>query len=149
MKIIELKENEALNVVEVTYHSEIDAFPKLRKIDDKENAKNITEESRIKTIIFTDGNILNETTGDIIESTSHMLRDQGAEIQKSSAEAMISPEILQNSFNEAIMAIEEVSAYKEQALPRMKETIQMFSDMADEGQKVVNKIETGNKDLIE
>ena len=94
-------------------------------------------------------NILNETTGSIIESTSHMLRDQGAEIQKSSAEAMISPEVLQNSFAEAIAAIDEVSAYKEQALPKMKETIQMFSNMADEGQKVVNKIETGNKDLIE
>lgn len=94
-------------------------------------------------------NILNETTGSIIESTSHMLRDQGAEIQKSSAEAMISPEVLQNSFAEAIAAIDEVSAYKEQALPKMKETIQMFSNMADEGQKVVNKIETGNKDLME
>jgi uncharacterized protein YaaN involved in tellurite resistance len=94
-------------------------------------------------------NILNQTTGSIIESTSHMLRDQGAEIQKSSAEAMISPEVLQNSFAEAIAAIDEVSAYKEQALPKMKETIQMFSNMADEGQKVVNKIETGNKDLIE
>ncbi|MEE1156182.1 MAG: toxic anion resistance protein [Methanobrevibacter sp.] len=92
--------------------------------------------------------ILNETTGDIIESTSHMLRDQGAEIQKSSAEAMISPEILQNAFNEAIQAIEEVSAYKEEALPRMKETIMVFSNMADEGQKVVDKLETGNKDLI-
>ncbi|MBE6504227.1 MAG: toxic anion resistance protein [Methanobrevibacter sp.] len=94
-------------------------------------------------------NILNETTGNIIESTSHMLREQGAEIQKSSAEAMISPEILQNSFNEAIQAIEEVSTYKQESLPRMKETIMMFSNMADEGEKVVKKLETGNKDLIE
>ena len=93
-------------------------------------------------------NILNETTGNIIESTSHMLREQGSEIQKSSAETMISPEILKNSFSEAIAAIEEVSAYKEQALPKMKETIVMFSDMADEGQKVVDKIETGNSDLL-
>ena len=100
-------------------------------------------------IVMDKVNILNETTGNIIESTSHMLHDQGAEIQKSSAEAMISPEVLQNSFAEAIAAIDEVSAYKEQALPKMKETIQMFSNMADEGQKVVNKIETGNKDLIE
>ena len=89
-------------------------------------------------------NILNETTGNIIESTSHMLHEQGAEIQKSSGEAMISPEILQNSFREALLAIEEVSNYKEQALPQMKETIAMFSNMADEGQKVVEKIETSN-----
>lgn len=90
-------------------------------------------------------NILNETTGNIIESTSHMLREQGSEIQKSSAEAMISPEILKNSFSEAIAAIEDVNAYKEQALPKMKETIMMFSDMANEGQKVVDKIETSNE----
>ena len=100
-------------------------------------------------IVMDKVNILNETTGNIIESTSHMLHDQGAEIQKSSAEAMISPEVLQKSFAEALAAIEEVSAYKENALPKMKETIQMFSNMADEGQKVVEKIETGNKDLIE
>lgn len=93
-------------------------------------------------------NILNETTGNIIESTSHMLHEQGSEIQKSSAEAMISPEILKSSFAEALAAIEEVSTYKEQALPKMKETINMFSDMADEGQKVVNKIEMGNNDLL-
>ena len=89
-------------------------------------------------------NILNETTSDIIESTSHMLREQGSQIQKSSAEAMIDPEILRNSFMEAIQAIEDVSTYKQEALPRMKETIVMFSNMADEGQKVVEKIETSN-----
>ncbi len=94
-------------------------------------------------------NILNETTGSIIESTSHMLREQGSEIQKQSGETMISPEILKNSFAEALAAIQEVSDYKEQALPKMKETILMFSDMADEGQKVVDKIEMGSKDLIE
>lgn len=94
-------------------------------------------------------NILNETTGNIIESTSHMLREQGSEIQKQSGETMISPDILKNSFAEALAAIQEVSDYKEQALPKMKETILMFSDMADEGQKVVDKIEMGNNDLLE
>ena len=94
-------------------------------------------------------NILNDTTGNIIESTSRMLREQGSEIQKSSGEAMINPQILQKSFADALLAIEEVSNYKEQALPKMKETIMMFNNMADEGQKVVNKLEMGNKDLIE
>lgn len=94
-------------------------------------------------------NILNDTTGNIIESTSRMLREQGSEIQKSSGEAMINPQILQKSFSDALLAIEEVSNYKEQALPKMKETIMMFNNMADEGQKVVNKLEMGNKDLIE
>ena len=93
-------------------------------------------------------NILNETTENIIETTSHMLKEQGSEIQKHSAETMISPDVLKASFTEALQAIEDVSVYKEQALPKMKETIVMFSDMADEGQKVVERIETDN-DLIE
>ena len=94
-------------------------------------------------------NILNETTENIIETTSHMLREQGSEIQKHSAETMISPEVLKASFAEAIGAIEDVSNYKEQALPKMKETIDMFNDMAQDGQKVVERIEINNKSLIE
>ena len=31
----------------------------------------------------------------------------------------------------------------------MKETIDMFSDMANDGQKVVDKIETNNRNLME
>lgn len=94
-------------------------------------------------------NILNSTTENIIESTSHMLKEQGGEIQKHSAETMISPEVLKASFSEALQAIEDVSTYKEQALPKMKETIEMFSDLADEGQKVVEKIETNNENILE
>lgn len=94
-------------------------------------------------------NILNKTTENIIESTSHMLKEQGSEIQKHSAETMISPEVLKASFSEALQAIEDVSTYKQQALPKMKETINVFSNLADEGQRVVDKIETSNKDLLE
>ena len=94
-------------------------------------------------------NILNQTTENIIESTSHMLKEQGSEIQKHSAETMISPEVLKASFSEALQAIEDVSTYKQQALPKMKETINVFSDLAVEGQKVVDKIETSNNDLLE
>ncbi|MBR4448435.1 toxic anion resistance protein [Methanobrevibacter sp.] len=94
--------------------------------------------------------ILNKTTENIIESTSHMLKEQGSEIQKHSAEAMISPDVLKASFAEALQAIQDVSTYKVQALPQMKETIEMFSEMAQDGQKVVEKIETTNSsNLIE
>ena len=62
---------------------------------------------------------------------------------------MISPEILKNSFKEAIAAVEDVSTYKQEALPKMKETIKMFNDMAIDGQRVVNKIETSETASIE
>ena len=87
---------------------------------------------------------LNETTEQVIESTSRMLREQGNEIQKQSMETMISPEVLKASFADAIAAIEDVSNYKNQALPQMQETITTFSQMAEDGQKVIDKIEVGN-----
>ncbi len=93
-------------------------------------------------------NVLNKTTEDIIQTTSHMLKEQGAQIQKNSTETMISPEVLKESFAEALQAIEDVSAYKTQALPKMKESILLFSEMADDGQKVVDKIETRNNNKL-
>lgn len=90
---------------------------------------------------------LNETTESIIESTSKMLREQGSEIQKQSMETMISPEVLKSSFADAISAIEDISRYKEQALPKMQETINVFHEMAIEGQQVVDKIETESSSL--
>lgn len=94
-------------------------------------------------------NILNETTENIISATSHMLKEQGSEIQKHSAETMISPDVLKSVFAEALQAINDVSTYKVQALPQMKATIDLFSDMAQEGQKVVDKIEIGNNNILE
>lgn len=89
--------------------------------------------------------VLNNTTEDIIESTSEILRRQGTEIQKASSETMLSPEVLQYSFNEALAAIEDLSSYKTQALSQMQETINTFSKMAIDGEKIVKKIETGDK----
>lgn len=89
--------------------------------------------------------VLNNTTEDIIESTSEILRRQGTEIQKASSETMLSPEVLQDSFNEALAAIEDLSSYKTQALSQMQETINTFSKMAIDGEKIVKKIETGDK----
>ena len=59
-------------------------------------------------------------------------------------ETMISPEVLKASFADALAAIEDVSNYKNQALPQMQETIATFSQMAEDGQKVIDKIEVGN-----
>jgi uncharacterized protein YaaN involved in tellurite resistance len=90
---------------------------------------------------------LNATTEDIISSTSQILKQQGQEIQKSSTETMISPEVLKQSFNDALVAIQDVSTFKQEALPKMQETINAFSEMAIEGQKAVDKIETKNDGL--
>lgn len=87
-------------------------------------------------------NILNSTTEDIISSTTRIIREQGNQIQKLSTETAISPEVLQTSFNEALAAIEDISTFKQEALPKMQETINTFNNIAIEGQKAIDKINT-------
>jgi uncharacterized protein YaaN involved in tellurite resistance len=85
--------------------------------------------------------VLNETTENIIESTSRMLREQGGEIQKQSMESMLSVDVLKRSFADALTAIEDISTFKENALPQMQQTIDQFREMAEEGQNVVDRLE--------
>lgn len=86
---------------------------------------------------------LNEETNRMITATSTMLKEQGAEIQRQSEEANISPETLTASFNDALEALDAISAYKQEALPRMKSTIVEFQKLATEGEKRIRKLEEG------
>ncbi len=88
---------------------------------------------------------LNETTNEIIGNTSKMLREQGAEIQKQSMEANISVETLKTSFEDVLYALDAISTYKQQALPKMKEMVSQFRELADRGEKQIEKLEKGSK----
>ena len=85
--------------------------------------------------------LLNETTGNIISSTSKMLKEQGAAIQKQSTEATVSPEILKQAFLDAIAAIEDISAFKQQALPKMQETVAQFRTLAETGEREIARLD--------
>ncbi len=86
---------------------------------------------------------LNEETNRMISATSTMLREQGADIQRQSEEANISPETLTAAFNDALAALDAISTYKQEALPRMKNTIAQFQTLAEEGEKRIRKLEEG------
>jgi len=92
---------------------------------------------------------LNAATNEMITSTARMLKEQGTEIQKQATEANISTDTLKESFANTIQALEDISNYKQQALPRIKQTIAEFQAIADEGQKHIDRIEARDKALIE
>lgn len=89
--------------------------------------------------------LLNETTNDLISGTSKMLKEQGAEIQKQSMEANISVDTLKSAFADVISAMDSISTYKQEALPKMKQTIGEFKDLADKGEQQIQKLERGNR----
>jgi len=93
---------------------------------------------------------LNATTNELISGTSRMLKEQGAEIHKQSMETNISVETLKTAFADVINAMDAISTYKQEALPKMKETINQFKELAEEGEKQIQRLEKGsNFDRIE
>lgn len=85
--------------------------------------------------------ILNKTTNDLISGTSKMLKEQGVEIQKQAIENSISVDTLKNAFSDTLEALNSISSYKQEALPKLKETINQFRELADLGEKQISKIE--------
>jgi uncharacterized protein YaaN involved in tellurite resistance len=66
---------------------------------------------------------LNTTTGNMIESTSQMLRDQSGQIHEQAASATVSVEKLQAAFANIYATMDMIDAYKLQALDSMQKTI--------------------------
>lgn len=99
-------------------------------------------------IVLDKVNTLNEATNEMIAATSRMLKEQGTEIQAKATEANISVDTLKASFADTIQALEDISAYKQAALPRIKQTVDDFQKLADEGQKHLDRLEKGDARLI-
>jgi len=89
--------------------------------------------------------LLNQTTNELIAGTSRMLKNQGAAIQKQSMEANISVDTLKQAFADVLSALDSISVYKQEALPRMRQTIDQFRTLADEGEKQIVRLEKGHK----
>ena len=88
---------------------------------------------------------LNATTNELISGTSRMLKEQGADIHKQSMEANISVETLKTSFADVMSAMDAISTYKQEALPKMRETINQFKELAEKGEQEIQRLEKGNR----
>ena len=86
--------------------------------------------------------LLNETTSNIITTTGRMLKEQGAEVQKQATSATVDPDSLKQAFQDAISALEDISTFKQEALPKMHETINQFKELAEVGEKEIARLES-------
>lgn len=89
--------------------------------------------------------LLNQVTSNLITATSRMLNEQGAEIHKKSIESNISVNTLKQAFTDVISALDSISTYKQEALPKMRETINEFRNLADIGEKQILRLEKGSQ----
>lgn len=90
---------------------------------------------------------LNETTGNLIESTSEMLRTQTAEVYAQAAGATVEVAKLQAAFQSVYAAIDSVDAYKAQALTTMKETADLLSSEVVRAQAYLDRARQDSGDV--
>lgn len=88
---------------------------------------------------------LNAATNNMIEGTARMLKDQGAQIHKQSMETSINVESLKNAFKDTFDALDDISNYKQAALPQMKAQILEFQLLAEEGERRIQKLEKASQ----
>ena len=86
---------------------------------------------------------LNQTTNTIIAGTSKMLKEQGVTIQKQAMETNISLDTLKQAFTDVLSALDSISIYKQEALPKMRGTIEQFKELANIGEQQITRLEKG------
>lgn len=84
---------------------------------------------------------LNKATSSLINSTARMLKEQGAKIHEQSASANISVEDLKSAFTDTFEAFDQISTFKQEALPMMRNAIDELKVLTTEGEKKLNQIE--------
>ena len=82
---------------------------------------------------------LNTTTGNIIESTAQMLRQQTLDIANQAANATVSIEKLQAAFNNIYATIDTIDTFKLAALDSMRKTIDTLSTEVARAQHYVER----------
>jgi uncharacterized protein YaaN involved in tellurite resistance len=85
-------------------------------------------------------NALNTTTGNLIESTSAMMKGQTAEINKQASSATVDLQKLQAAFNNIYATMDMLSEYKLQALTTMQQSIDSLSTEIERSQKYLDRV---------
>ncbi|MFV8836091.1 toxic anion resistance protein [Aquisalimonas sp. APHAB1-3] len=87
---------------------------------------------------------LNRGTSDMIAGTAKALRGQGVDIQNRAASTSLDMEQLEQAFTDVLAAIDEVSRYRREALPRLDEQIDRLDQLAVRGRASVRSMDEGN-----
>ncbi len=89
--------------------------------------------------------MLDDITNDFIVSTADMLKKDGEEIHKRSIDPSVSVEALKTAFDDVMEALDSIGTYKQEALPKMRDTISQFRELAAKGEEQIQQLEKGHK----
>lgn len=88
---------------------------------------------------------LNQTTSALIAGTAQALRTQGVDIQTRASSAMLDMGQLEQAFADVLGAIDDLSRYRREALPRLDAQIDRLAALARQGEQAIHRMDEGNR----
>ena len=88
---------------------------------------------------------INKTTNKLIEENAARLKTQGAAIQKQAASTQLSMESLSRAFADINAALDDISTFRQNALPEMAKNILEMDQMTSEAEDRIRQQEQGNQ----
>src|SRR5690606_15465470 len=85
------------------------------------------------------------TTSDLMAGTAKAVRTEGVEIQTQASATELDTDQLEQAYNDVIGALDEVSRYRREALPRLDEQISRLEDLAARGNAAIENLEQGSQ----
>ena len=88
---------------------------------------------------------LNTTTGNLIESTSEMLKEQSGRVHEQASSATVDVDKLRAAFANIYATIDAIDTFKLKALESMRRTVDSLSSEMQKAQTYLERAETSNK----
>lgn len=89
--------------------------------------------------------MINTTTDNLISGTAQQLKTQGVEIQKQASSAQLNIESLKQAFVDISGALDDLSNFRQEALPKMAQTILEMDQVSADAEKKIQEIEEGKQ----
>jgi uncharacterized protein YaaN involved in tellurite resistance len=81
------------------------------------------------------------TTEGLIAGTAERLKTQGAEIHKTASSTQLNIDVLKQAFNDIRSALDDISRYRQEALPQMANNILEMDKLAAESEQSIRRME--------
>ena len=85
-----------------------------------------------------------ETANSLIAKNAQMLKEQGAAIHKQATAPTVDLQVLKQSFANIKSALNDISTFRQDALPKMAGAIIELDKMTSEQEKAISELSKGN-----
>ncbi len=92
---------------------------------------------------------INETTNNLIAGSAERLRVQGADIHKQATDTQLGIETLRKAFVDVRAALDDISRYRQESLPRMAQQIAEMDRISSDAEQAIRDMEHGQQAQVD